>query len=168
MFIQTSSSKLRLLSRALVSDPLRRQDASIAHGWRRDYKCSPPRWADGPGRICPLSCDACRVGDYAHAASFDGSDKNRDPFASRKIAFKDRIEVAKWSADDPYVLAMLERPPGNLHHSVPAAGANVIDNSLGNGERLAARRYKADNSWHVANFEIVCGKLKPGKQVLRK
>ena len=120
------------------------------------------------GGSADLSCDACRVREYAHAASFDGSDENRDPFASRKIALKDRIEVAKRSADDPHVLAMLERLSENLQHSVPAAGANIIDNSLRNGERLAARRYKAENPWHVANFEIVCSELEPGKQVLRK
>jgi hypothetical protein len=86
----------------------------------------------------------------------------------REIAFKNRIKVAKRSADDSHVLAVLERPPGNLHYSVPAAGANVIDDSLRNGEHLAARRYEADNSRHVANLEIVRDKPKPGKQVLRK
>src|ERR1700730_19029999 len=128
------------------------------------------RVAPGPmaRRICPLNCDACRVRNYAHAASLDSSDKDRNAFASREIAFKNRIELAKRSADDPHVLAVLERPPGNLHYSVPAAGANVIDDSLRNGEQLAARRYEADNSRHVANLEIVRGKLKPGKQVLRK
>jgi hypothetical protein len=85
-----------------------------------------------------------RIRDYTHAASFDGSDKNRDPSASRKIAFKDRIEITKRSADDSQALAMSERPLGDLHHSVPAAGANVIDDSLRNGERLATRGYKSE------------------------
>src|ERR1035437_10746110 len=129
-----------------------------------------PRLRVGPmsRRICPLSCDACRVSNYAHAAPFDSCDQDRNALASREIAFKNCIELAKRPADDPHLLAVLERPRGNLHYSVPAAGANVIDDSLRNGEQLAARRYEADNSRHVANLEIVRSKLKPGKQVLRK
>src|ERR1700694_1191490 len=111
-------------------------------------------------RTCLLNCDACRVRNYAHAAPFDSCDQDRNALASGQIAFKNRIELAKRSADDPHVLPLLERPPGNLYYSVPAAGANVIDNSLRNGEQLAARRYEAANSRQVANLEIVRGKPK--------
>ena len=57
---------------------------------------------------------------------------------------------------------------GICTYSVPAAGANVIDDGLRNRERFESRGYKADHSRHVANFEIVHGKLKSGKQILRK
>src|ERR1700730_13925027 len=119
-------------------------------------------------RTCRLNCDACRIRNYAHAAPFDSCDKDRNAFGSREIAFKNRIELAKRPADDPHMLAVQERRAGNLHYSVPAAGANLIDDSLRNGEQLTACRYEADNSRHVTNLEIVRGKLKPGKQVLRK